>query len=199
MRPLAVQSVLWRVVASTIARSEPVIQWLLQVAPPEAHGAIPGGGVDTALAALEDDFHRKKGVWATFDYTKAYDMVSPEFAIQCLAAAGWPSAWAEILGHVCFSQQRWPQWGSRTLPACVHVSQSMLACGWQLWSLCAGVGWRLLLHALARPQFCAPRVLTFLALRGLLRVPELQELLLFPCLCQRARIYLKSFQIPQSN
>lgn len=125
MRPIAMQSVLWRVVASTTTRSEPVTQWLLQVVPPEAHWALPGRGVDTALAALEDEFHRKTGILITLDCTKAFDMVSPKFAIECLVAAGLPPVWAEMLGHVWLSQQRWLQWGSDNLPACGNVSQSM--------------------------------------------------------------------------
>jgi len=51
--------------------------------------------------------------------------VAPELAIGCLTAAGWPSVWAEMLGHVWLGQKHWLQWGSHTLPQCANVSQSM--------------------------------------------------------------------------
>ena len=38
MRPICVQSILWRVVASSITRHANVTRWLQQVLPPEAHG-----------------------------------------------------------------------------------------------------------------------------------------------------------------
>ena len=99
-----VQSVLWRVVASSITRQANILRWLQQILPLESHGGNPGRGIDTALSSLEDAFHRKKGILVTLDYSKCFDMVSPSLALKCLEAVGFPPVWCQMLAHVCIQQ-----------------------------------------------------------------------------------------------
>ena len=125
LRPICVQSILWRVTASAMTRSATMTDWLLRVLPQQSHGGIAQRGVDTAIASLENRFHANKGILVTMDYTKCFDMVDPQLAVQVLEAAGFPSTWANMLRHVWASQHRWLQLGKDSLATPVSVEQSM--------------------------------------------------------------------------
>eukprot|EP00434_Breviolum_minutum_P040197 symbB.v1.2.035714.t1/scaffold4845.1/size35134/2 len=125
LRPICVQSILWRVTASAMTRSATMTDWLLQVLPQQSHGGIAQRGVDTAIASLENGFHANKGILVTMDYTKCFDMVDPQLAVQVLEAAGFPSTWANMLRHVWANQHRWLQLGKDSLATPVSVVQSM--------------------------------------------------------------------------
>ena len=125
MRPICVQSILWRVVASSITRHANVTRWLQQVLPHEAHGGIPGRGIDTAVSSLEEAFQKRSSILVTMDYSKCFDMVAPRLALKTLEAAGFPDVWFAMLSHVWLDQHRWLQLGQNFLPQALQLSQKV--------------------------------------------------------------------------
>ena len=78
---------LWRVMARNITARPAFWSWLRHRLDPAVHGGLEGRGVHTALLRLEELFRDSHAV-ATLDIRKAFDYVDPDFACDCLGAAG---------------------------------------------------------------------------------------------------------------
>ena len=122
LRPITVESVLWRCVASAWTRCAATRDWILQWIPREAHGAIKGRSVATAVALLHDAFLKGRCV-LSLDLKKAFDFAQPEVALACLRSLGCPPELATMCGKIWGDQRRWIQY--RGLP-------TLIASAWAL-------------------------------------------------------------------
>jgi hypothetical protein len=126
LRPVSVQSVLYRVVASGCCRLAATRQWVAGWAPRTMHGAMAGKGVHTAMAELAPLVRRPRGAYVgSADYTAAFEYALPALVLRCLAflvLGGWL---AGLLAYTWRRQQRWLTLGGAAAATAVTVTQSL--------------------------------------------------------------------------
>ena len=124
MRPISIQSVLWRVTASAWAKRDSTRAWVRSRAHPTAFGGLHGRNVGQAVDALLQVFQSPEAILASLDYQKCFDCVDPAFGIKCLKHMGCPSQVLSML-QVIWNQKRWLTWNGEFLAQAVPVCSSM--------------------------------------------------------------------------
>ena len=125
LRPIAIQSVIWRAVASSWTRRPQTRTWVKSWVHESACGGIQGKSVAHAVDKLLQDFEKRRGgVLLSLDYAKCFDMVNPELAIKCLRHLGCPDQIVFALAQV-WDQQRWLCFRRDCLPNPEHVTTSI--------------------------------------------------------------------------
>ena len=125
LRPISVQSCLWRVVASAWTRRPETRAWVKSWAHRTACGGLEGRGVAEAIDTLLQEFEKPNGgVLVSLDYAKCFDTINPAFALRCLEHVGCPK---EILAalQMVWKQERWLCFQGDILPKSVDVSTSI--------------------------------------------------------------------------
>ena len=90
-RPIAVQSILWRLLASSFVKRLTTRTWILGWAPKNAFGSIAGRGVQDAISKLEAAFRKAPdNVLVSLDFQKCFDHIHPQLAATALEAMGAP-------------------------------------------------------------------------------------------------------------
>ena len=125
LRPLSVQSCFCRVVGGALMAKSQVKRWFEAQVSPCTHGALPGRGVHTALAALTTAFAAPGAVLVSLDLSQGFDRAIPELTVGMMARQGFPVQWAQYLMHVWGKQSRWLTWSGETLSAPEVVSTSV--------------------------------------------------------------------------
>ena len=123
MRPISIQSVIWRTVASAWTRRQSTRTWIKSWAHPTACGGLQGTGVAQAVDILYQAFE-KGGVLLSLDYQKCFDSVDPTLGLQCLQHMGCPQTLLYMLQHV-WRQKRWLTYNGEFLPQAVDVHSSL--------------------------------------------------------------------------
>ena len=106
LRPIVVQSILWRTVCSALARRPCTREWVEAILPAQAYGGIREREAAQAIIALSEHWRQQRGVLVSLDYAKAFDTVSPRLATRVLAQAGMPRAWVQLVEQVWGHQSR---------------------------------------------------------------------------------------------
>lgn len=99
-RPIAVQSILWRLLASSFVKRLTTRTWILGWAPKNAFGSIAGRGVHDAISKLEAAFRKAPdNVLVSLDFQKCFDHIHPQLAAAALEAMGVPVQLVNIPMH----------------------------------------------------------------------------------------------------
>eukprot|EP00435_Cladocopium_sp_Y103_P071626 s534_g38.t1 len=91
MRPISVQCVLWRIIASSWARRASTRDWVKTWVHRSACGGLPGKGVAEAIDLLWQEFEkpgRNSNILASLDFQKCFDTVDPQLGVLCLEHLG---------------------------------------------------------------------------------------------------------------
>ena len=95
-RPIAVQSILWRLLASSFVKRLTTRTWILGWAPKNAFGSIAGRGVQDAISKLEAAFRKAPdNILVSLDFQKCFDHIHPQLASNCAGSHGRPSPTGE--------------------------------------------------------------------------------------------------------
>jgi hypothetical protein len=127
MRPISVQCVIWRIVASAWTRRASTRAWVRSWVHRSACGGLPGKGVAEAIDTLLQQFEKPSGqssVLVSLDYQKCFDCVDTKLGILCLRHLGCPAVMLAFLEKI-WCQQRWLTYQNEYLPNPVFVSASM--------------------------------------------------------------------------
>ena len=125
LRPIAIQSVIWRAVASSWTRRPQTRAWVKSWVHDSAYGGIQGKSVAHAVDKLLQSFEKRRGgVLLSLDYAKCFDMVDPQLGIMCLRHFGCPNEILFALRQV-WDQNRWLCFRRDCLPNPVHVTTSI--------------------------------------------------------------------------
>ena len=123
-RPISIQSVFNRVVASAMARHPQVRHWIQSLITDDVHGAVAGRGVHTAVARLLQAWDGPTPVLVSMDLQKGFDMAAPSLMTGLLQHHGWPTLWARHLANAWHHQLRWLQHGNYLREHPIEVSTS---------------------------------------------------------------------------
>ena len=123
-RPISIQSVFNRVVASAMARHPQVRHWIQGLITDDVHGAVAGRGVPTAVARLLQAWDGPTPVLVSMDLQKGFDMAAPSLMTGLLQHHGWPTLWARHLTNAWHHQVRWLQHGNYLREHPIEVSTS---------------------------------------------------------------------------
>ena len=125
LRPISVQCVVWRIIASSFTRRETTRRWIKSWAHPTACGGIAGKGVAQAIDALLQQFEKPAGgILVSLDFQKAFDTVNPQLGLMCLKHLGMPEPMLVMLRQV-WQQQRWLNFQGEFLSHPIQVSASL--------------------------------------------------------------------------
>ena len=72
MRPISLECTRWRVTMSCVARQKKFNRWVDGSKPSNAHGAVPGLGVHTAAAVLDEAFRSGQAI-VSQDFFEVFD------------------------------------------------------------------------------------------------------------------------------
>ena len=98
--------------------------WVNSWKPSSAHGALPGLGVHTAIAVLDEAFSAGEAI-VSQDFSEAFDRASPDLSINALRKAGIATELATALDWVWGHQVRWLCLGHYVHPEAQEVCQSL--------------------------------------------------------------------------
>ena len=126
LRPIVIETALWRVLASAWVRREETQKWVQAWAPIEAFGGIPERSVEDALAKFHTEFkqHSTSAV-VSLDLAKCFDHVSAPLALKCLQKLGMPEPMIFACQHVWGQQIRFLQYRGCTSVTPSQVSNSL--------------------------------------------------------------------------
>ena len=125
LRPIAIQSVIWRAIASAWTRRPQTRAWVTSWVHSSACGGIQGKSVAHAVDRLLQDFEKRQGgVLLSLDFSKCFDTVDPRIGIKCLEYLGCPKEILFALTSV-WSQERWLCFRRDCLPQPVQVDTSI--------------------------------------------------------------------------
>ena len=131
LRPIVIESALWRVLASAWVRRAETQKWVQAWAPFEAFGGIPERSVEDALAKFHTEFKQPStSAVVSLDLAKCFDHVSVPVALKCLQKLGMPEPMIFACQHVWGQQIRFcsivdvPASLPRKLP--IHCHKVML-------------------------------------------------------------------------
>ena len=110
MRPISIQSVLARVVASSMAKQVAVQAWVKHIVSDDEHGVVAGRNVQTALLHLIERWEAGTFL-VSLDLCKGFDFAHPQLALGILRHFGFPLQWERYFAHMWGCQQRWLQLG----------------------------------------------------------------------------------------
>ena len=113
LRPIAIQCILWRIIASSWTCRSDTRQWVQRWAHPSAQGGVAGRSVGQAI------------VLVSLDYSKCFDHVDPKIGIRCLVHLGCPRQIAGPLSAIWLNQRRWLTYNGECLPEAQQVSSSL--------------------------------------------------------------------------
>ncbi|CAE7908124.1 Pol, partial [Symbiodinium necroappetens] len=117
LRPICIQPVLCRVLASCMA--ERAQAWILAKVSADTHGALKGRGVEAGVLSLDAALSRDD-ILMSLDAYKCFDFMSPELSVGLLEHEGMHPQWAQHLSHMWGCQHRWLQFSGAT-DACPSV------------------------------------------------------------------------------
>ena len=123
LRPIAVLSILWRVVSSAVARHAHTQEWVSQVVESAQYGGIHARHLHQGLGQLATPF-QSGAVITALDLQKCFDYVEPRLVCAVLREAGFPSSLLAALEHV-WTQERFIEVGGYVSPSSEHVSAAM--------------------------------------------------------------------------
>ena len=124
MRPISIQSVLWRVTASAWTKRESTRAWINSWVHPTAFGGLRGHSVGQAVDTLLQAFQSPDAILVSLDFQKCFDCVDPALGIRCLEHMGCPTQVLSML-KVIWNQTRWLTWKGEFLAHAVPVCSSM--------------------------------------------------------------------------
>ena len=124
MRPISVQSILVRIVASAFTSQKEVRNWAISKVPACCHGSLAARDVATAWSVLSETIEHKK-IIASLDFEKCFDHAWPKLALAILRRKGLSPVWCGMLSHIWEGQRRWLQLGRDTATTPAHVSGSL--------------------------------------------------------------------------
>ena len=125
LRPLAIQSVVWRLIASAWTRRSSTRAWVQSWAHRTAFGGLQGTGVSKAIDKLLQVFEKPEGgVLVTLDFAKCFDTINPLLGQKCLRFLGCPQQILSALDMV-WNQRRWLCFQDECLPEPQLVSSSV--------------------------------------------------------------------------
>ena len=91
LRPIVIETALWRVLASAWVRRDEIQKWVQAWAPFEAFGGIAERSVEDALAKFHTEFMQPSAsAVVSLDLAKCFDHVSVPLALKCLQKLGMP-------------------------------------------------------------------------------------------------------------
>ena len=125
LRPIAIQCILWRIIASSWTCRSDTRQWVQRWAHPSAQGGVAGRSVGQAIDILLQEFAKKDKVLVSLDYSKCFDHVDPKIGIRCLVHLGCPRQIAGPLSAIWLNQRRWLTYNGECLPEAQQVSSSL--------------------------------------------------------------------------
>ena len=125
LRPIVVQSVVWRIICSALIRRQSTRDWALQCVPDTCYGGLKGREALQAVIALAEHHAEHKGPIIAFDLEKAFDTVDPRLALDVLARAGAPRQWLSLVKRVWLNQTRWIQYAGHTHETPAQVKRSI--------------------------------------------------------------------------
>ncbi|CAE7267424.1 NRT2.2 [Symbiodinium sp. CCMP2592] len=125
LRPIVVQSVMWRIICSALVRRPATREWALQCVPGTCYGGLKGREALQAVIALAEHHAEHKGPVITLDLEKAFDTVDPRLALDVLARAGAPRQWLSLVKRVWLNQTRWIQYAGHTHETPAQVKRSI--------------------------------------------------------------------------
>lgn len=123
-RPIAIEAVLWRVMASTLASDDNLRSWVEGWVPLAAHGGIPGRGVHTAAFELERRLD-EDSILVSMDLEKAFDTVDPVLACEVFKELGLDQRIIAMLLWIWTGQRRYLCMGNELIPEPVDVATSL--------------------------------------------------------------------------
>ena len=109
LRPISVFPIHYRLLSSSMARKAETRQWLSDLVPAAAYGAIMQRTAAGALACLKSGFDQPGAILVSCDMQQCFDNTSPESALLCLRQSGFPPEWCALLNWTWAHQQRWLQ------------------------------------------------------------------------------------------
>ena len=125
LRPIAIQSVIWRTIASAWTRRPQTRAWVASWVHPSACGGIQGKSVAHAVDRLLQDFEKRRGgVLLSLDFAKCFDTVDPKIGVNCLKFLGCPQEILLALTEV-WQQERWLCFRRDCLPKPAQVNTSI--------------------------------------------------------------------------
>ena len=123
LRPIVIESALWRVLASAWVRRAETQKWVQAWAPFEAFGGIPERSVEDALAKFHTEFKQPStSAVVSLDLAKCFDHVSVPLALKCLQKLGMPEPMIFACQHVWGQQIRFLQYRG-----CTSITPSQVA------------------------------------------------------------------------
>ena len=125
LRPIVVQSVVWRIICSALIRRQSTRDWALQCVPDTCYGGLKGREALQAVIALAEHHAEHKGPIIALDLEKAFDTVDPRLALDVLARAGAPRQWLSLVKRVWLHQTRWIQYAGHTHETPAQVKRSI--------------------------------------------------------------------------
>ena len=125
LRPIVVQSVVWRIICSALVRRQATREWALQCVPDTCYGGLKSREALQAVIALAEHHAEHQGPVITLDLEKAFDTVDPRLALDVLARAGAPRQWLSLVKRVWLNQTRWIQYAGHTHETPAHVKRSI--------------------------------------------------------------------------
>ena len=127
LRPIVIETALWRALASTWVRREETQKWAQGWAPIEAFGGIAGKSIEDVLARFHIEFMQPStAAVVSLDLAKCFDHVSVPLALKCLQKLGMPEPMIFACQHVWGQQIRYLQYRGGCISATPsHVSNSL--------------------------------------------------------------------------
>lgn len=123
LRPIAIMSILWRVVSSAAATHESMQSWVDQVVEPGQFGGIRARHLHQGLGKLSGAFQRGAAL-TSLDLAKCFDYVHPALATRILAEAGFPRILLAAMSHA-WTQERFMELGGYVLRSPQNVDSAM--------------------------------------------------------------------------
>ena len=114
LRPIVVQSIVWRIICSALIRRQATRQWVLQCVLNTCYGGLKGQDALQAIMSLAEHHSEGKGPVVSLDLEKAFDAVDPAFALAVLRRASVPNQWISLVRKIWMQQARWLQYAGHT-------------------------------------------------------------------------------------
>ena len=123
LRPIAVLSILWRVISSAVAQHAHTQEWVSNVVDGAQYGGIHARHLHQGLGQLAAPF-QSGAVVTALDLQKCFDFVAPGLVCAVMREAGFPPELLAALKHV-WTQERFLEVGGYVLPLGEQVTEAM--------------------------------------------------------------------------